>query len=396
MILRSAVYAALTTAGLLLLGHVAQGQTVIAMYDAELGVNNNGFDAPDEQGEWCAHTCGGSFVNSEFVEAAGGDPSYFRYFEDGHGLFRLLHDPVLDPNQTWDGNPPGLAAALHGTEGWTLTVIARHVQGERFNKSIIQVRDAITTFTIELWDGTDFGKDPNSPVPTPGAWYDNGGPHDVLQRIGPDFGQPGAIDSTDGFHKYQISLDPGGTASGGNGSSSFDPENFDDMITIWVDDVLQVGPLPRTAFDPHIPPAPDREEINIGRILGPSNPPVFDMETHHAFWKFETGFLSTSPPSLEADFDSSNTVDGADLAIWETGLGMSGTAQKSDGDADADMDVDGFDFLVWQRQNGMSVTPLGGVASVPEPSAGLLLGLALLLTGVSRSRIHETPHGEGD
>ena len=200
------------------------------MYDAELGVNNNGFDAPDEQGEWCAHTCGGSFVNSEFVEAAGGDPSYFRYIEDGHGLFRLLHDPVLDPGQTWDGNPPGLAAALHGTEGWTLTVIARHVQGERFNKSMFQVRDTITDFSIELWDGTDFGKDPNSPVPTPGAWYDDGSQHDVLQRIGPDFGQPGAIDSTDGFHKYQISLDAGGTASAGNGTSAFAPGNSDDMI----------------------------------------------------------------------------------------------------------------------------------------------------------------------
>jgi len=394
MMLRSAVYAALTTAGLLMLGQVAQGQTVIDKYDAELGVGTNGFDAPDEQGEWCSHhfnsagnPCNGGHVNGEFVPAAGGDPSYFRYFEeDGSGIFRLWHDPIADPLQEFDGDPPGLASALHSANGWTFTATARHVDGERFNKSIIQIQDGITSFTIQLWDGTDFGKPAGSPVDTPGAWYDNGGAHDVLQRIGPDFGQPGAIDSTDGFHKYQISLDAGGTASGGSGSSSFDAENFDDQITIWVDDVLLVGPLPRTSFDPFIPPIAAREEINIGRILNADA--GIDMETHHNFWEFKTGFLPVSPPSLEADFDSSNTVDGADLTIWQTGYGLSGTAVKSDGDANADMDVDGSDFLVWQNQNGMGIPLQAGAVGVPEPSAGLLLGLALLLTGATRRRVN--------
>ena len=256
--------------------------------------------------------------------------------------------------------------------------------GERFNKSVIQVEDGITNFTIQLWDGPDFGKPAGSPVDTPGAWYDDGGAHDVLQRIGRRFGLPGAIDSTDGFHKYQISLDAGGTASAGNGTSAFAPGNSDDMITIWVDDVMQVGPLPRTSFDFHSPPNPAPEEINIGRILGPSPP---DSETHHNFWEFKTGFIT---PELAADFNTSNNVDGTDLSSWATGFSKTGTAVKSDGDADDDMDVDGNDFITWQRQFNSSVLAQGAVVNVPEPSAAVLLRLALVLACTPRNRIIES------
>jgi len=70
------------------------------------------------------------------------------------------------------------------------------------------------------------------------------------------------------------------------------------------------------------------------------------------------------------------------------------TEPAVDGDFDADCDVDGGDFVEWQRRFGAPYTgadladwemqfgtgaPLGGVtAVVPEPSAALLLGVALL------------------
>jgi hypothetical protein len=70
-----------------------------------------------------------------------------------------------------------------------------------------------------------------------------------------------------------------------------------------------------------------------------------------------------------ADFNNDGDVDGADLTAWRMGFGTTGTAAKADGDADADMDVDGADFLIWQQELG----PAGGVTSIPEPAAGVLL-----------------------
>ena len=109
MFLRYAACVAFSTAGFFFLSPIAKGQTVIDAYDAELGVGNNGFDAPDEQGDWCSHTCGGSFVGGGFVEAAGGDPSYFNIMEDGTGFFRL--------NAANPGGAPGIQSALHSADG---------------------------------------------------------------------------------------------------------------------------------------------------------------------------------------------------------------------------------------------------------------------------------------
>lgn len=67
---------------------------------------------------------------------------------------------------------------------------------------------------------------------------------------------------------------------------------------------------------------------------------------------------------LAADFNSDQTVDAADLEIWETGFGTVNTATQSTGDSDGDMDADGADFLAWQREFGTVplVAPRGGEA----------------------------------
>jgi len=76
------------------------------------------------------------------------------------------------------------------------------------------------------------------------------------------------------------------------------------------------------------------------------------------------------PPT--ADFDNSGAVNGADLATWKTGFGMSGAVTPMQGDVDRNLRIDGADFLLWQRR-------LGGVAAAaaPEPSAGSLGLLSL-------------------
>jgi glucose/arabinose dehydrogenase len=86
------------------------------------------------------------------------------------------------------------------------------------------------------------------------------------------------------------------------------------------------------------------------------------------------------PDYFDADFELDKDVDADDFAIWTSAFGA-GTY----GDADADADTDGNDFLVWQQDFGkVGPTALQNTAAqVPEPSAALLLGLALITIGIS-------------
>lgn len=88
----------------------------------------------------------------------------------------------------------------------------------------------------------------------------------------------------------------------------------------------------------------------------------------------------TATPSFSADFNNDGSVNAADLAVWRGALGVSGNAN---GDADNDNDSDGADFLIWQQQRGSG--PMG-LASVPEPSAGALLVIALVSHGIGPLR----------
>ena len=54
-------------------------------------------------------------------------------------------------------------------------------------------------------------------------------------------------------------------------------------------------------------------------------------------------------PNLPGDYNQDSTVDGEDLAVWQTHF-SSTTDLNADGDQDAD--VDGSDFLTWQRNFG--------------------------------------------
>jgi len=67
---------------------------------------------------------------------------------------------------------------------------------------------------------------------------------------------------------------------------------------------------------------------------------------------WETGFGLTASA---ADFNSSGIVDGVDMGIWEAGFGTSSSATPSQGDTDGDQDVDGADFLELQRSFGPAI-----------------------------------------
>ncbi len=97
------------------------------------------------------------------------------------------------------------------------------------------------------------------------------------------------------------------------------------------------------------------------------------------------GSVNLPPPSsTPGDFTGDNMVTGADLAVWRTNFGATGTPTTMQGNADGDGDVDGRDFLIWQRN--LSVP---GAAAIPEPASAVLataIAGAAFLASRSRKR----------
>jgi hypothetical protein len=83
------------------------------------------------------------------------------------------------------------------------------------------------------------------------------------------------------------------------------------------------------------------------------------------------------PPSSDADFDDSGTVDGRDFLIWQRNYG--GPGNPGTGDADGNGQVDDADFAAWKATFGGPPAVAAG-AGVPEPAAIVLAALAAACT----------------
>lgn len=84
----------------------------------------------------------------------------------------------------------------------------------------------------------------------------------------------------------------------------------------------------------------------------------------------------------DADFNADDTVDGADLLIWQQGF-PSGTT-LGEGDANSDGTVNDLDLAIWQQQYGDSQSLV--TQAVPEPMSLLLVGIVFSLSGVIRRK----------
>lgn len=91
-----------------------------------------------------------------------------------------------------------------------------------------------------------------------------------------------------------------------------------------------------------------------------------------------------------ADFDGDGRVTGLDFVTWQQGATDPGASGQSEGDANVNGVIDSSDLGVWNFQYGTTLAS-PAMASVPEPSSGLLL----LLGGLAGWRIRRPGFGQG-
>lgn len=92
-----------------------------------------------------------------------------------------------------------------------------------------------------------------------------------------------------------------------------------------------------------------------------------------AIWESNYGNVGNSARYTNGDSNGDFVIDGIDFLNWQRGAGGT-TDVAADGDGDAQ--ISGLDFLMWQQNHGAMVSP--PIASVPEPAAVLLLLLGFL------------------
>jgi hypothetical protein len=104
---------------------------------------------------------------------------------------------------------------------------------------------------------------------------------------------------------------------------------------------------------------------------------LVDRDEWLALAATENGFGS---PYKLGDANIDGFVDGTDFIAWN-GSKFTQSLLWSNGDFTADGFVDGTDFIAW---NGNKFTSSDGVTAVPEPGAGMLSLVAMLLLGAAR------------
>ena len=90
---------------------------------------------------------------------------------------------------------------------------------------------------------------------------------------------------------------------------------------------------------------------------------------------------------MPGDFDGSGSVDASDFTYWKSQLGTSDSAA----DANSDGVVDLADYVVWRNNlsTGSSSSLASATATVPEPTAAVLMALLAVLGGVKRGYVRQ-------
>lgn len=154
----------------------------------------------------------------------------------------------------------------------------------------------------------------------------------------------GALRTTNGNGRNgNLTLMAGSTTTLQVNGDGTDVNLFDQ---IFVEGTASLGGTLQVLFDPNSV-SPDNTQVTDPN--DPMGPPIDLFYVPTLGDTFD--IIIASGDTLSADFDTSGTVDGNDLALWQTSYSLDGGA-----DADGDGDSDGTDFLAWQRQFGQTAT----------------------------------------
>jgi hypothetical protein len=100
---------------------------------------------------------------------------------------------------------------------------------------------------------------------------------------------------------------------------------------------------------------------------------------------YDVTYDITASTGADADFDNDGDIDGADFLTWQQNSGTDSGATPEQGDADGNGAVDGLDLAAWQGNFGPGAA-VPSAAAIPEPAAGALAAIGLLLAAVTRKR----------
>ena len=95
----------------------------------------------------------------------------------------------------------------------------------------------------------------------------------------------------------------------------------------------------------------------------------------------ENAAATSGNPFLEGDANLDGSVDGSDFILWNDSK-FTSTGKWTMGDWNADGATDGSDFIIWNDNKFTS----SDLASVPEPTTGLMTWIGLFAVGLLRRR----------
>ena len=120
---------------------------------------------------------------------------------------------------------------------------------------------------------------------------------------------------------------------------------------------------------------------------------TLDLEDRNQWLAEAASHNSFGSPYQLGDANLDGLVDGQDFIAWNSAK-FTPSLRWSDGNFNADGFVDGQDFIAW---NGNKFTSSDGASAVPEPAAGMVLFIAMILIGATSGRSacrlpHQPPH----
>jgi len=265
--------------------------------------------------------------------------------------------------------------------GWTATFDIHLLEAAHLHEASFVAQDATNHFWITLFDGLGI-----HPKGAYASWGKAAGPG-INDGVFADTAvQIGNVDPTDGFHTYQIVLDPGTDTGFLTDESQGLVGRQDDIISYYIDGVKELE-VPRSDLNY----TGDRAEMVVGRFGGANNPggnAAASTDFLNALTRLQPGMHPIdpiTPPAggdLVGDYNNSGTVDAADYTLYRDSLGLDSSALQNN---DIAGNIDVPHYAQWAG-NFNNTASAGSSGAIPEPCSCVLVTLGLLSLLAHRPR----------